>query len=521
MEDNRRIVIITDLRTKEARDAASYLAGLGYDVRPVPEDIPLWDEEALRNWAQPFAAELRGVIHPAPPFLHGGIEEVTEEQWDKNSYEGPVAALIVTKVFGMILRESGKGGAIIYLNSIHAEKPAGKGLLFSIACGAVQMLNREINQDYGEFNVNTYFVQRGPTVNDPDGKSDISSLYYGVDLRYPQRKMPEEGYLNGLLAFLLTDAAAPLAGSDLRADGGFVGYYGHRRKVEGRPYPDWRAKANQAARRDEKASQSADAEAGAQEPQPAEEEKRVALVTGSGKGVGAGVIRVLTRHGIRCCINCNSNPAMAEKLLEEVQSYGGEAFVYQADITKPEQLRGMVQAIIERYGRLDILVNNAAMQPNKYVDQYTAEEFRKLWEINIGGYFHATRECLPYLKQSPKPRIVNVSSIHGKRPTSFDSGYAMTKGAIRMFTRELAMEVYQFGGRANTIDLGGCKIEFKTGGFGMESYRSTDTFNPDIKDRFFTVFPEDVGQMVWYLANDTGDGINGAGIRIDRGLALS
>ena len=211
----------------------------------------------------------------------------------------------------------------------------------------------------------------------------------------------------------------------------------------------------------------------------------------------------------------------AEKLLEEVQSYGGEAFVYQADVTKPEQLKGMVQAVIEHYGRLDILVNNAALQPNKFVDQYTAEEFRKLWEINIGGYFHTTRECLPYLKQSPKPRIVDISSIHGKRPTSFDSGYAMTKGAIRMFTRELAMEMYQFDGRANTIDLGGCKIEFKTGNFGMQSYRSSETFNPAIKRGNYMVVPEDVGQMVWYLVNDTGDGINGAGIRIDRGLALA
>ena len=516
MEDIRKTVVITDLRTKEARDAGIFLEELGYDVRTVPEEIRLWDEDALRNWAAPFKADIKGVIHPAPPFLHGGIEEVTEEQWDTNAYEGPVAALIVTKVFGMILRESGFGGSIIYLNSIHAEKPAGKGLLFSMACGAVQMLNRDFNQDYGEFNVNTYFIQRGPTENDPDGKSDISALYYGVDLRYPQRKMPKEGYLNGLIAFLLTDDAAPLAGADLRADGGFVGYYGHRRKVEGRPYPDWRPKANEASRRE-----PSEAVENIQRVKPEAEEQRVALVTGSGKGVGAGVIRVLTRNGIRCCINCNSNPGMAEKLLEEVKSYGGEAFIYQADVTKPEQLHAMVEAVIEKYGRLDILVNNAALQPNKYADQYTAEEFRRLWEINIGGYFHATRECLPYLKQSPKPRIVNISSIHGKRPTSFDTGYAMTKGAIRMFTRELAMEVYQFDGRANTIDLGGCKIEFKTGNFGMETYRSTDTFNPGMKDRFFMVLPEDVGEMVWYLANDTGDGINGAGIRIDRGLALN
>lgn len=249
-------------------------------------------------------------------------------------------------------------------------------------------------------------------------------------------------------------------------------------------------------------------------------EERAALVTGSGKGVGAGIVRVLTRNGIRCCINCNTNPAMAEELLDEVKSFGGEAFICRADVTKPEELKGMVRAVIERYGRLDILVNNAAMQPNKFVDQYTAEEFRWLWEVNIGGYFHTARECLPYLKKSPKPRVVNISSVHGKRPTFFDSGYAMTKGAIRMFTRELALEMYEFDGRANTIDLGGCRIEFKTGRHEAKTYDCPEVKNPDIRHSDYEVYPEDVGQMVWYLVNDTGDGINGAGIRIDRGLVL-
>ena len=138
-----------------------------------------------------------------------------------------MAAWCVTKVFGGIFREK-KAGTLIYLNSFHAEKPVGYGFLFSAGCGAVQMLAREVNQDYGTSGVRSFFIQRGITPSDPDGRSDLSPIYYGVDLRYPERHMPQRGYLNALIAFLLTPGAAPLSGSDLRADGGMSMYYGER-----------------------------------------------------------------------------------------------------------------------------------------------------------------------------------------------------------------------------------------------------------------------------------------------------
>ncbi len=250
-------------------------------------------------------------------------------------------------------------------------------------------------------------------------------------------------------------------------------------------------------------------------------ENRVALVTGSGKGVGAGVIRVFTKAGIRCCINCNTNRTMADQLLEEVKSWGGEAFIYQADVTDPIQRKGMVDAVLEHYGRLDILVNNAAMQPNRFIDGYDEELFRWLWNINIGGYFHMVRECLPYLKESPQGRIINVSSVHGKRPTTFDAGYATTKGAIRMFTRELALELLPTGITVNAIDLGGCKIEFKTGNAKWVTYHPMEINNPDMQRMNLQVIPTEVGEAVYFLCSEEGKTINGHGLRVDNGLLLT
>ncbi len=233
--DMKQTVLFTGARMAEAREARSYLEAEGFRVVTIPEEICLWDEAALRSFAEPFFPTLTGVIHPAPERITGSVETVSEEQWEQALNEGPLAAWCVTRVFCDAMKEHG-GGSFIYLNSIHAEKPVGNGALFSMGCGAVQMLAREANQDYGEFNVRIFFIQKGVTPSDPDSKSPVSSVYFGTDLRYPRRKMPDESYLNGLISFLLTPEAAPLSGSDLRADEGMTMFYTHRRKVKGRPY---------------------------------------------------------------------------------------------------------------------------------------------------------------------------------------------------------------------------------------------------------------------------------------------
>ncbi len=220
-------VIITDLRTREARDASDYLSEQGFKVVTVPETVPLWKEEAMRAWAETLPGAITGVIHPLPPPFLSPLLETTEEEYGRARDEGPLAAWCVTKVLGERMAAQG-GGSLIYLGSVHAEKPVGHGFLFSSACGAVQMLSREVNQDLGTRGVRSFYIQRGPSGTDPDLRNELTTFSRGTALRYPERKMPENGFLNGLLGFLLTPAAAPLAGSDLRADGGMTMYYGVR-----------------------------------------------------------------------------------------------------------------------------------------------------------------------------------------------------------------------------------------------------------------------------------------------------
>ena len=234
----KHTIVLTDDRLAEARDIRSHLTALGYSVMTVPREICLWDEAALSAWAEFCAGDLAGVIHPAPERILGGVASVSEADWNRAADEGPMAAWCVTKVFCGLMKDGG-GGSMIYLNSIHAEKPVGLGSLFSMGCGAVQMLAREATQDYGEFGVRTFFIQKGVAPTDPDSKSPVSEFYYGPELRCASRHMPQPGYLDELVAFLLTPGAAALSGSDLRVDDGMTLFYTHRRKVEGRPYHVW------------------------------------------------------------------------------------------------------------------------------------------------------------------------------------------------------------------------------------------------------------------------------------------
>ena len=430
-----KYAVMTDVRTQIARDLAEYLEDNGMKVLTPPDGCRLWKEEEVRAFAAGLPGPLAGVIHPAPPLFQRSLEEADEESAARARDEGPLAAWCVTRVFSELLEKNG-GGSLIYLNSVHAEKPLGYGFLFSGGCGAVQMLSREVNQDAGTRGVRSFFIQRGPMRGDPDLRSDITPFYYGTDQRYPTGITPGSESLCGLVSFLLTEEAAILSGSDLRADGGMTMYYGRRADTavapkefapfshETMPWPD-----------------------------PAHED-RVALVTGSGKGVGAGIVRFLCRTGMRCVINCNSNPAMAEKTLAQVLAEGGEAFLCQADVSTPEGAEKLIRETTDRYGRLDVLVNNAALQRNRFVDQYTEESLRQLWDINFLGYWRMIRGALPWLRKSPMPRIINIGSVHGKRPTCFDAGYAMTKGAVKMLTREAALELQAGGHPVNCLQPG-------------------------------------------------------------------
>lgn len=250
-------------------------------------------------------------------------------------------------------------------------------------------------------------------------------------------------------------------------------------------------------------------------------EGRTAIVTGGNKGVGRGIVYSLLNAGANVCICYNSSEDFARETIAKADEIAeNHAFLYQCDVSVRNNVKGMVEETAERFGGIDILVNNAALQPNLPVGSYDIELFKKIWDINIGGYFICLQECLPYLKKSECARVINISSIHGNRPSVFDVGYSMTKSAIKMFTREAAIELAKYKVTVNSINLGACRIEGKTGRYKWHLHTPEKTRQKTSHPLGRISTPNDVGELAVYLASKESEIITGTGIRVDGGSSL-
>ncbi|NMA46246.1 MAG: SDR family oxidoreductase [Lentisphaerae bacterium] len=522
-------VFISDSRGPCTQAIASHLADCGYSVVVNGETCPrnarrsaiaLDDSAAINAFFDQFDNNpdntLAGVIIVPPPPSCASIATTSEERWQQSFTGCVLPAFLLTQRAGKTLTRQGHG-AVIFLGSIHAEKPTGFDHLHAENAAACQMLCREAALDFGTRGVGCYYVQRGVFPADLPDCNPLTNLYNAPELLYPARSYPSEDSLNGFIEFLLSPAATPLSGGDLRADFGMTMFYGWQvPETKAPPSPD---ALRQQFRRHHPVPPTV---VPMPTPTPVAPSSRppVALITGGGKGVGAGIAKVFAQAGYRVCIGFNTNRELAEKTLADISDAGGDAFIFQADIARRGAVQAMVAECVRRYAGIDVLVNNAALQPNLYIREYDAKTLHALWDINLGGYLRCTQECLPYLAQSPCPRIINISSIHGKRPSVFDVGYAMTKAAIRMFTREAALEFKDRAITVNAVDLGACKIEFKTGNYPFRLMVPPGIMRPSRRSDRPMTSPEDVGRLVLFLASANAAQINGAGIRIDGGAVL-
>ncbi len=232
-----KTIFISDNREPAAVLAAEYLHESGYHVilndlggkkASVCENssLDVTDYAVLHRYFSSFSPDFYGIIIPAPPVHIVSIETADEAIWETSMRAGALSSMILTRAAGEILAENGSG-VIIYLGSIHAEKPTGCSFVFSAACSAVQMLCREAALDFGAEGVNCFYLQRGVMEHDLGNKNKYTNIYCRPERRYPQKRLPSQDSLNGLILFLLTGAAGPLNGADLRADEGFVMYYGN------------------------------------------------------------------------------------------------------------------------------------------------------------------------------------------------------------------------------------------------------------------------------------------------------
>jgi NAD(P)-dependent dehydrogenase (short-subunit alcohol dehydrogenase family) len=241
-------------------------------------------------------------------------------------------------------------------------------------------------------------------------------------------------------------------------------------------------------------------------------EIKVALVTGASKGVGKGVALELARAGCDVAVNYNRDQAGAVGTAQEIQALGRRAISVHGDVSQADQVNSMFDQVLESFGRLDILMNNAGIQTWKPLLELAESDWDRVLATNLKGCFLCTQRAARHMR-GVGGAIVNIGSGCNKWPYPNLVDYTASKGGIEMLTKVAAVELGSYRIRVNCVAPGSIEIErTKT---ELEDYAGTWSKLTPL-GRIGT--PRDVGKAVVFLASDDADFVTGQTLWVDGGL---
>jgi NAD(P)-dependent dehydrogenase (short-subunit alcohol dehydrogenase family) len=182
---------------------------------------------------------------------------------------------------------------------------------------------------------------------------------------------------------------------------------------------------------------------------------KIAIVTGGTKGIGAGCVHVFVQQGGASVVFCSRNEAEGKALESELNAKGpGRALFIRADVSNVDDVRHVIDGTIERFGRIDCLINNAGWHPpHQPIDAFSIEDFRALLDLNLISCFAACKFALPHLRTA-KGNIINMSSLVASMGQVGAATYVATKGGITAFTKALAVDEAAYEVRVNSVSPG-------------------------------------------------------------------
>ena len=240
---------------------------------------------------------------------------------------------------------------------------------------------------------------------------------------------------------------------------------------------------------------------------------RRALVTGGSRGIGAGIVRRLAADGAAVAFTYRESKGPASSLEREITGSGGRALAIQADSQDPETLRAAISETVERFGGLEVLVNNAGIGYSAPIEEYPQAEFDRLVAINVRAVFVAIQAALPHLGASG--RIITIGSMLGDRaPVGGMAVYSATKAAVAGLTRSLARELGPRGITVNTVQPGPVDTDANP-----ESGEFADTVRALTALGHYAQ-PHDIADVVAFLARAEARFVTGTPWNVDGGFAL-
>ena len=244
-------------------------------------------------------------------------------------------------------------------------------------------------------------------------------------------------------------------------------------------------------------------------------EGKVAIVTGAGRNIGRAIALALSDGGASVLVNARSNRAEAEAVVRDIEAAGGKALVHLGDVADAKAMQAMADATVKAFGRIDILVNNAALRREKSFAEMDYAEWREILDVTLDGTFHCTKACLPALRQSGQGAIVNIGGLSAHSGAANRVHVVTAKAGIVGLTRALANDLAAEGITVNCVVpglIGTSRPKDKP----EPAHHLTHNTITGARGR-----PEDVAAMVRFLCGSAARYITGQAIHANGGAYLS
>jgi len=241
---------------------------------------------------------------------------------------------------------------------------------------------------------------------------------------------------------------------------------------------------------------------------------KVALVTGAAQGIGKAVALLLARNGADIAVS-DINLEKAAETAKEIEAMGRKAMAIKVDVANSGDVERMVQTILERFGQIDVLVNNAGIARDKLILRMTEEDWDAVLDINLKGTFNCTKAVVRHMSRQRSGKIVNIASVVGEMGNAGQANYSASKAGVIGFTKTIAREFAQRGINVNAIAPGYIQTPM------------TEALPEKAKEELKNMIPlerlgqpEDVAEAVLFLVSDASDYITGQVLNVNGGIYM-